>query len=56
LENLCIGIDIGAGLGVKMGLFTDPQRQIEDELLRRDECGTTSSVSWRPFFPGLTTS
>jgi hypothetical protein len=37
LENLCIGIEIGAGLGVKMGLFADPQHQIEDELLRRNE-------------------
>ena len=38
VEKLCLAIDIGAGLGVKMGLFTDPHRQIEDELLRRDEC------------------
>jgi len=38
LENLCLGIDIGAGLGVKMGLFTEPHNQIDDELLRRDEC------------------
>ncbi|MGO9111214.1 MAG: ROK family protein [Thermoguttaceae bacterium] len=37
MENLCIGIDIGAGLGVKMGLFAEPHRQIEDELLRRNE-------------------
>jgi hypothetical protein len=37
LENLCLAIDIGAGLGVKLGLFTDPQRQIEDEVLHRNE-------------------
>jgi hypothetical protein len=37
LENLCIGIDIGAGLGVKIGLFADPHHQIEHEFLRRNE-------------------
>jgi hypothetical protein len=37
VDKLCLAIDIGAGLGVKMGLFNDPQCQIEDELLRRDE-------------------
>ena len=38
MKNILLGIDIGAGLGVKMGLFADPHNQIEDELLRRDEC------------------
>ncbi len=37
MENLCIGIDIRAGLGVKMKLFTDPHHQIEYELLCRNE-------------------
>ena len=38
MESLCLGIDIGAGLGVKMGLFTDPTQQVDGELLLRDEC------------------
>ncbi len=37
MENLCLAIDIGAGLGVKMGLFTDPDHQIDGELLNRSE-------------------
>ena len=34
MKNFCIAIDIGAGLGVKMGLFADPHHQIDDGLLR----------------------
>ena len=37
MEKLCLAIDIGAGLGVKMGLFTDPHHQIDGELLHRTE-------------------
>jgi hypothetical protein len=37
MKPFCIAIDIGAGLGVKMGLFSDPHRQIDDELLRGDQ-------------------
>ena len=35
-EPFYIGIDIGAGLGVKIGLFTEPFSQISFGLLRRD--------------------
>ena len=37
METFSIAIDIGAGLGVKLGLFTDPHTQIDDALLRCDE-------------------
>jgi len=32
-----IAIDIGAGMGVKLGLFADRHRQIDDDLLRSEE-------------------
>jgi hypothetical protein len=38
-DQIMIAIDIGAGLGAKIGLFVDPDRQIGGELLRRDEFG-----------------
>lgn len=34
-EGFVIGIDVGAGLGVKTGLFTDPLRQFGSRLLER---------------------
>ena len=37
MERLCLAIDIGAGLGVKLGLFADPYNQIDEDLLRGDE-------------------
>jgi hypothetical protein len=37
MKRFCIAIDIGAGLGVKMGLFTDPHHQIDDGLLQGSE-------------------
>jgi hypothetical protein len=37
MKPFCIAIDIGAGLGVKMGLFSDPHHQIDDGLLRGEE-------------------
>ncbi len=37
MENLCLGIDIGAGLGVKMGLFSDSDHQVDGEVLNRNE-------------------
>ena len=37
MDRFCIAIDIGAGLGVKMGLFADPHHQIDEGLLRCDE-------------------
>jgi hypothetical protein len=37
MKSFCIAIDIGAGLGVKMGLFADPHHQIDDGLVRSDE-------------------
>jgi hypothetical protein len=36
-DDFYIAIDIGAGLGVKMGLFTNPHAPIADGLLRCDE-------------------
>ena len=35
-DEFCLAIDIGAGLGVKVGLFADPYNQIGGELLRRE--------------------
>jgi hypothetical protein len=37
METFCIAIDIGAGLGVKMGLFADPHQMIDDDVLRGEE-------------------
>ena len=37
MSNFCIALDVGAGFGVKMGLFADPHNQIDDGLLRREE-------------------
>jgi hypothetical protein len=37
MRTFDIAIDIGAGLGVKMGLFADPHHQLDDGLLRGDE-------------------
>jgi hypothetical protein len=48
-KSLYVGIDIGAGLGVKVGLFTDPFSQIGFELLRRDR----SDESYPRFVSGL---
>ena len=36
-DRFSIAIDIGAGLGVKIGLFSDPQNQFGDALLPREE-------------------
>jgi hypothetical protein len=35
-QEFCIAIDIGAGLGVKFGLFSNPYEQIGGDLLRRE--------------------
>ena len=35
-DTFRIAIDVGAGLGVKVGLFTDPYTQVGNGLLRRD--------------------
>jgi hypothetical protein len=35
-DEFCIAIDIGAGLGVKAGLFADPYNQIDGDLLPRE--------------------
>ena len=37
MENFTIAVDIGAGLGVKMGLFANPHNQIDESLLPCDE-------------------
>ncbi len=37
MEGFSIAVDIGAGLGVKMGLFADPHTQIDEGLLRCEE-------------------
>ena len=37
MENLYIALDIGAGQGVKMGLFSNPHSQIDDAMLGCDE-------------------
>ena len=37
MSSFCIALDVGAGFGVKFGLFTDPHSQIDDGLLRREE-------------------
>ena len=37
MKSFDIAIDIGAGLGVKMGLFANPHCQIDDGLLRSGE-------------------
>ena len=37
MGDFCIAIDIGAGLGVKLGLFADPHTQIDDGLLHGEE-------------------
>jgi hypothetical protein len=39
LDRFLIAIDIGAGLGAKIGLFADPHRQLAADLLRREEFG-----------------
>ncbi len=36
-NHLCIAIDVGAGMGVKLGLFAGQRNQIGDVLLRRDD-------------------
>ena len=33
MDSFSIAIDIGAGLGVKIGLFADPHTQIDEGLL-----------------------
>ncbi|MGO8746860.1 MAG: ROK family protein [Thermoguttaceae bacterium] len=38
-NRFLIAIDIGAGLGAKMGLFCDPHHQVAAALLRRDQFG-----------------
>jgi hypothetical protein len=39
MDQFCIGIDIGAGRGAKIGLFADPHNQIDAELLSREAFG-----------------
>ncbi|MEN6457868.1 MAG: ROK family protein [Thermoguttaceae bacterium] len=39
MKDFSIAIDIGAGLGVKMGLFTDPYTEIDESLLPCGEYG-----------------
>jgi hypothetical protein len=39
MDRFHIAIDIGAGLGVKMGLFAGPHLQLDEGLLRCDEFG-----------------
>ena len=39
IDHLLVGIDIGTGLGAKMGLFADPSHQLGAGLLRRGEFG-----------------
>ena len=41
MNKFSIAIDIGAGLCVKLGLFTDPHHQIDDGLLRGEEFENT---------------
>jgi hypothetical protein len=38
-NRFCIAIDIGAGRGAKVGLFVEPQNQLDGELFRREELG-----------------
>ena len=38
-DDFLIAIDIGAGLGAKIGLFTDPHNQFGELLLRADDFG-----------------
>jgi hypothetical protein len=40
MERFSIAVDIGAGLGVKMGLFHGPHNQIDDALLAAEDYGT----------------
>jgi hypothetical protein len=35
-DDFCVAIDVGAGLGVKIGLFTDPYNQTDGGLVRRE--------------------
>ena len=37
MDSFYIAVDIGAGLGVKLGLFADPHQQIDDGLLSVDQ-------------------
>jgi hypothetical protein len=37
MEPFYLAIDVGAGLGVKMGLFANHQQLVDDDLLRTDE-------------------
>ena len=37
MDPFYIAIDVGAGLGVKIGLFANQSKQIDDDLLRTDE-------------------
>ncbi len=39
MENLCIALDIGAGQGVKMGLFCGPHNQIAGGVFPRSQFG-----------------
>src|SRR5437762_1381894 len=38
-NDFYIAIDIGAGLGAKLGLFIDPHTQVGENVLRADEFG-----------------
>jgi len=40
-KHCCIGIDIGAGLGAKIGLFAHAHHQLGECLLHREEFGET---------------
>lgn len=42
--DIYIAIDIGAGLGVKIGLFKDPHHQIDQSLLAADEAGDEFTI------------
>src|SRR5688500_16168780 len=37
MNEFYIAIDIGAGVGAKIGLFTDPHHHVGESLLRADE-------------------
>ncbi|TVS12878.1 MAG: ROK family protein [Planctomycetaceae bacterium] len=49
MESFYVAIDIGAGLGVKIGVFTEPFTQIGFGLLRRDR----SEEDYSQFVSGL---
>ena len=46
-DPLYIAIDVGAGLGAKIGLFSSPLNQFGEGILRVRSLPTTSRISWR---------